>query len=132
MNRCLTVIAVLLILTGCAEMVTSTLQVTSDTALVANLRSLHTIQTQFMLKNQHFGTFEELRKAGMIDEAFAAGKKHNYLITLVSADEKGYVVKADPAPENKLCTRHFYLDQTGIVRAAEKRPAGPTDPPAVM
>jgi hypothetical protein len=132
MNRYFLIFVALLVLGGCAETITSTLQAGHDVALIAELRTLHTMQIQFMIKNQRYGTLAELRGAGMIDEALASGKKHKYIITLVSADEKSYAVRADPDPENKLCTRHFYLDQTGLVRAAENRPAGPNDPPAVM
>jgi len=132
MTKFLFVLGTILVFSGCAETVTSTLQAGSDTAVIADLRSLHTMQTQYMLKNQRFGTLEELHGAGLIDQAMASGKKHKYIFSLVSADAKGYAVKADPEPDNKLCERHFYLDQTGIVRAAEKRPAGPGDPPAVM
>jgi len=117
---------------GCEGYVTEPLKAGSDIAVIADLRALHNAQTQFMMKNNRFGTLEELKDAGFIDAALAAGRKHKYVITLVSADERAYAFRADPDAKNKLSTRHFYLDQTGLVRACEGGPAGPDDPPATM
>lgn len=117
---------------GCEAYITEPLKAGSNIAVIADLRGLHIAQTQFLMNNNRFGTLEELRGANLIDGALAAGKKHKYVITLVSADERSFAFRADPDAENKLNTRHYYVDQTGLVRACEGGPAGPSDPPATM
>ncbi len=131
--RITTVIVLLLIAAGCTEQAVSTMRAAGDLAVVAELRNLHIAQTQFYQRNNRYGTLEELRGAGMInDPALAAGKKHNYTFTVVSANESGYAFRADPEDDSKFSYRHFYIDQTGLVRANHTKPAGPNDPPCVM
>lgn len=132
MKKYLPGIFVLLVLAGCPERTTDVLRAGKDAAVILDLRSLHTVQTQFLIKNGRYGTLEELRDAGLIDSHLAAGRKHSYVITIVSADARGYVLRADPDAENKLSYRHYYMDQTGLVRLNHSRPAGPSDPPASM
>jgi hypothetical protein len=129
--RSLAVIAAALVLAGCTEQAVSTARAAGDLAVVAELRNLHTAQTQFFQRNNRFGTLEELADF-VADPALRAGRKHNYIFTLVSADESSYAFRADPADESKFSYRHFYIDQSGTVRANHTRPAGPNDPPCVM
>ena len=124
------VFCALILVAGCAEQVISTMQAGNEIAMIMDMRSLHIGQTQFMMQKQRYGTIDDLRAGGFVGPAIASGKKHGYTITLVSADARSYVVRADPDPENKLDLRHFYLDQTGVIRANHMKPAGPNDPPA--
>ena len=128
-------IGVLLALAGCSgcdEYVTEPIKTGTDIGVIAEMRSIHIAQTQFRMENNRYGTFEELKGANLLDPALASGRKLKYVFTLISADVMSYAVKADPDAGNKLNTRHFYVDQTGLVRACEGRPAGPGDPPASM
>jgi len=125
----LLIVGTLLALTGCSgcdEYVTKPLKMGTDIGVIAELRAIHIAQTHFIAQNNRYGTPEELREANLLDN------KHKYVFTFISADEMTFAVKADPNPENKLNTRHFYVDQTGLVRACEGRSAGPNDPPATM
>ena len=131
----LLILAMLLALTGCSgcdEYVTEPLKMGTDIGVIAELRAIYIAQTQFRAQNNKYGTFEELKEASLIDAAVASGNKHKYVFTFISADEMSFAVKADPDPNNKLSTRHFYVDQTGLVRACEGRSAGPGDSPATM
>lgn len=126
-----TIIAVMLIAAGCTEQAANTMRAAGDLAVVAELRNLHMAQTQFFQKNNRFGTLEEL--SGFVaDPALRAGRKHGYIFTLMKADENGYAFRADPEDDKKLNYRHFYVDQTGTVRANHTKQAGPNDPPCVM
>jgi hypothetical protein len=120
-------VAIVLVVAGCAEHITTPLKAGTEVAVLAELRNLHIAQTQYMMKNQRFGTLAELKAAKLIDDAVASGRLHGYVLTEVSVGSKDYAFRAAPDGENKLNTRHFYLDQTGTVREAEKRPAGPND-----
>lgn len=132
MARFLLLAAAALTLMGCAEQAVTAMESANETAIIATLRSLHAIQTQFLMSKQRYGSLEELRSEGLVDHSIAGGKKHGYVFTVVSADERGYALRADPAPDNRLNQRHFYIDQSGVVRASYNRPAGSEDMPAVM
>ncbi len=72
--------------------------------------------------------------AGFIDSVLASGQKSGYRFTYVPGptDERGfretYAALADPvSPESG--HRHFFTDETGVIRAETDRPAGPNSPP---
>ncbi|MBZ5661488.1 MAG: prepilin-type N-terminal cleavage/methylation domain-containing protein [Acidobacteriia bacterium] len=71
--------------------------------------------------------------AGLIDSVLAAGAKSGYAFTynVLTQDALGHVtgysLNADPLTPST-GTRHFYTDQTSVIRANETTTAGPTDP----
>jgi hypothetical protein len=130
-SRTAMVLGLLLIAAGCTQEAVNTMRAAGDVAVIAELRNLHIAQTQFFQRNNRFGTLEELKRF-IADPALRAGRKHGYIFTLVSADESSFAFRADPEGEDELNYRHFYVDQTGMVRANHTRPAGPNDPPCVM
>lgn len=73
--------------------------------------------------------------AGLIDEVLAGGVKQGYLInyTPLTTDASGHTatfsVTADPITQGTTGQRHFYTDQTCVIRVNNSVPAGPTDLP---
>jgi type IV pilus assembly protein PilA len=73
--------------------------------------------------------------ADLIDTVLASGIKSGYYFTLtpLTYDNQGnvitYSLNADPQVVNSTGTRHFYTDQTGVIRANETVTAGPSDTP---
>jgi type IV pilus assembly protein PilA len=73
--------------------------------------------------------------AQLIDEVLATGKKSGYQFTylVVTTDAQGnatsYSVNADPLVPNYTGTRHFYADQTAVIRENDTAPAAATDSP---
>jgi type IV pilus assembly protein PilA len=71
--------------------------------------------------------------AGLIDSVLAAGAKSGYSFTysVLTQDALGHVtgysLNADPLTTST-GTRHFYTDQTSVIRANETTTAGPSDP----
>jgi type IV pilus assembly protein PilA len=71
--------------------------------------------------------------AGLIDTVLGAGAKSGYTFTYnvltqdVLGHVTGYSLNADPL-NSSTGTRHFYTDQTSVIRANENASAGPTDP----
>lgn len=71
--------------------------------------------------------------AGLIDIVLAAGSKSGYSFTynVLTQDALGHVtgysLNADPLTTST-GTRHFYTDQTSVIRANETTTAGPSDP----
>jgi type IV pilus assembly protein PilA len=72
--------------------------------------------------------------AGLIDVVIASGMKNGYLYSygVVTQDTLGhvidYLIVADPQVPGTTGQRHFYTDQTGVIRANDSAAAGPTDP----
>jgi len=73
--------------------------------------------------------------AGLIDQSLASGTKSGYVFTfnVLSTDAQGnpatYSVNADPQTQNRTGQRHFYTDQTCVIRGNTSVQAGPTDSP---
>lgn len=73
--------------------------------------------------------------AELIDEVLAGGKKSGYQFTYIvlTTDAQGnatsYSVNADPLVPNYTGSRHFYADQTAVIRENDTAPAAGTDNP---
>ena len=80
------------------------------------------------------GINPDQNNAGLIDEVLAAGSKSGYVInyTPLTTDTYGhtatYSVTADPQ-SSTTGQRHFYSDQTCVIRVNTTVQAGPTDLP---
>jgi prepilin-type N-terminal cleavage/methylation domain-containing protein len=80
------------------------------------------------------GGAPDQNNAGLIDTALASGNKSGYVFTYIqlTADPSGhtstYSVSADPLTSTT-GQRHFYSDQTCVIRSNVSAPAGPTDLP---
>ena len=72
--------------------------------------------------------------AGLIDENLASGVKSGYIFkyTPLTTDAQGntatYSINADPQSPST-GQRHFYTDQSCVIRSNVTGPAGPTDLP---
>ena len=72
---------------------------------------------------------------GLIDDVLAMGTKLNYRFTYVAGpvDSRGkiqtYTVRADPTEPGKTGKRHYFTDQTGVIRFEEKKEADQNSPP---
>ncbi|HEX3377517.1 MAG TPA: prepilin-type N-terminal cleavage/methylation domain-containing protein [Candidatus Acidoferrales bacterium] len=73
--------------------------------------------------------------AGLIDQVLAAGVKQGYQITYtpLTTDAQGhtvtYSITADPLNPGTTGQRHFYTDQSCVIRSNISTTAGPTDLP---
>jgi type IV pilus assembly protein PilA len=71
--------------------------------------------------------------AGLIDDVLAAGAKSGYTFTysILTQDGlghvTGYALNADPLTTTT-GQRHFYTDQTSVIRSNDSVSAGPSDP----
>jgi hypothetical protein len=75
-----------------------------------------------------YGTLEELIAEGLVDDGFV--RRDDYKIELTTIGDR-FEVTATPRNYGKTGRRSFYLDQSGVVRAADHkgRPATADDPP---
>ncbi len=81
------------------------------------------------------GINPDQNNAGLIDETLASGIKGGYVITYtpLTFDPQGnpstYSVTADPQVPGTTGTRHYYTDQSCVIRWNDTAQAGATDPP---
>ena len=66
--------------------------------------------------------------ANLIDSVLANGQKSGYLFSYRRSPE-GYIVNADPVTPGTTGQRHFFTDQTGVIRAKPDGPANENSPP---
>ncbi len=72
--------------------------------------------------------------ADLIDSVFAGGVKSGYIFTYVPAAAiagiiYSYVLNADPVTPGTTGQRHFFTDQSGVIRANPTAKAAATDTP---
>jgi type IV pilus assembly protein PilA len=81
------------------------------------------------------GTTNSATNAELIDSVLSSGTKSGYIFsyTALASDGLGYVtsysVNADPTVPGYTGARHFYTDQSGVIRENDTVAAGPTDNP---
>jgi type IV pilus assembly protein PilA len=90
--------------------------------------------TQGLTQLSGSGVNPDQNNAGLIDQVLASGTKQGYAITYtpLTTDAQGntssYSVTADPI-SSTTGQRHFYADQSCVIRSNVSVPAGPNDPP---
>jgi len=81
------------------------------------------------------GGTPDMNKAALLDEVLTSGTKHGYIFTYAPIDTDGnglpesFTINADPIIPGSSGDRHFYMDQSGVVRQKANAAAGPGDPP---
>ena len=71
----------------------------------------------------------------LIDSVLANGQKYGYLFfyRAIDKDKDGkfdaYIINADPVTAGTTGEKHYFTDETGIVRADDKNPATANSPP---
>lgn len=143
----LIVIAVIMVIAGIAipNFIRSKMRA-NEAGAVANLR---TISTASVVYNTTYGAgfasslaalggnpaTPSSSQAGLIDAVLSAGVKSGFIFTytVVATDAAGnaqaYSVTADPITPGTTGDRHFYTDQTSIIRENLTTTAGPSDSP---
>lgn len=93
----------------------------------SSLRTLHSAEATYQATKGagQYGTLDELAAAGLIDQRLAAGSKNGYKFTVeVTTNETnypGFVVVGVPVAYGSSGIRSFYIDETGVIRAGDKR-----------
>lgn len=67
--------------------------------------------------------------ADLIDSVLAKGQRSGYLFSYRTTPA-GYMVNADPVTSGTTGQRHFFTDQTGVIRAKPDGPANENSPPS--
>ena len=143
----LIVVAVILIIAGTAipNFIRSKMRA-NEAGAVANMR---TITTASVVYNTTYGVgfapslaglggnpaTPSAAQAGLIDSVLSAGVKSGYSFTYTvlavdaNNNAQAYSVNADPITPGTTGDRHFYTDQSAVVRQNLTASAGPSDSP---
>ncbi|HEV7905656.1 MAG TPA: hypothetical protein VGO96_17580 [Pyrinomonadaceae bacterium] len=94
------------------------------------LRMLHSAEEEHKESTGHYGTLEELKAAGRLNEEHETMELENYEIRLSVSGDK-FEATATPKAYPKLGRRSYYIDHTGSLRGSDTggKPASVSDPP---
>ena len=63
-----------------------------------------------------------------IDSVLASGTKQGYRFTYTFIDSESFTLNADPAVTGKTGTRHFFANESGVIKANRDGEASSADP----
>lgn len=143
----LVVVAVILIVAAIAipNFIKSKIRA-NEAAAVSNLRNVTTAEVVYtttynigyapaLINLGGNGATVDQNNAGLIDDVLANGLKSGYIFSyaVVNRDSQGnpttFTLNADAQSPGFTGQRHFYVDQTNVIRENDTAPAGPSDPP---
>lgn len=71
--------------------------------------------------NGMYGTLQQLRQAGLIDASLGSGSVYGYRFAITTGESPAaYFATAVPALYRKSGLRSYFIDQTGVLRGADK------------
>ncbi|MFA5270989.1 MAG: prepilin-type N-terminal cleavage/methylation domain-containing protein [Candidatus Omnitrophota bacterium] len=94
----------------------------NEFAALANMRSLFNAVQMYFTDNKSYPTtmvelLESSSGPGYISKKLATtGKKSGYIFIYTSNDMNSFYFNADPEAVGKTGRRHFYIDQSGVLR----------------
>jgi type IV pilus assembly protein PilA len=110
----------------------------NESSAVGVLRTVNTAAVSYQAGHPEAGypqTLDAMSADGLIDPSIAAGERHGYRFTYTALDENGdgvieaYVVNADPVTPGTTGRRHFFTDESGVIRVESDQMASKESPP---
>lgn len=96
---------------------------------IQSLRTISTAQHLYYLKFKTYGTLAALMPEGTLDPKLTSGSKSAYLFAItVDLAAKTWYSTATPE-EEAINTRHFFVDETAVIRSKLGSPADATSTP---
>lgn len=98
----------------------------NEASSLACLRQIYEAQDAYYRTNQQFGTLDQLVTAELIRPELAAGEKNGYRFKVglsinEETEQPGFEIVAIPVSYPNSGRRSFYLDESGVIRAADAR-----------
>jgi hypothetical protein len=81
------------------------------------------------------GSAPDAGAAGLIDSNLAGGQRYGYNFTYQASSSRGdgvldtFRLNADPVVQDNTGVRHFFVDESGVIRYQEDGPANANSPP---
>ena len=101
----------------------------NEASAISSLRTLTTVNEQYRTRFQNYSDdLNSLTTAGYIDSVLGGGQKSGYTFDY-SKNGSTWSCKADPVSEGNDGDRHFFVDQSGIIRFSAASEANATSSP---
>ncbi len=109
----------------------------NEGSAIRTMQNISAAQATYYSSAGQYGTMEELAQAGLIDPVLVSGNKNGYKFNVQfdpdTPPSVGYHAYGLPVVYQKTGRRSFYVDETSVIRAADKGPytvgGGKFDPP---
>ena len=88
-----------------------------DHVSLQNVKRVRRAEKEFLEVKGRYGTLEELGQLKLIPEGLRDGSDNGYSFEL-KTDGASYSVNADPLPDPGQIHNHFFMDETGVIRAS--------------
>jgi type II secretory pathway pseudopilin PulG len=103
----------------------------NEGSAMATMRSISVAESDYQSSHETYGTLEQLAEAHLLNPATAAGERNGYKFKVqMSASEypnpPGFEVVGVPISYPNSGRRSFYMDETGVIRAADAQGADAT------
>lgn len=115
----------------CVEAFASPAQ--NERFVIHSVRNLHSAQMTYSATfgDGNYGTFQNLVEAGFIDSSLASGLKYGYTFQLFATNASAGTpatlrITATPLNYRKTGRRSFFIDESGVLRGADKMGAAAT------
>jgi hypothetical protein len=109
-----------------------------EASVAATLRAIHAAEAKYIAKAGAgaYGTLDQLERAGLVDKGQIAAAQRGYSFDVKIGAAKSdsaatYSISANPLTYGVSGRNSFFIDQTGVLRAADNEggPADATVPP---
>ena len=103
--------------------------VANESNVLSTLRTIHVAAASYQVEHDEYpASLQELGAESLVpldSQLAATGQQSGYqFVYKPTAAKKGYVIHADPVFIHT-GQRHFFMDETGVIRSANDRSAGP-------
>jgi type IV pilus assembly protein PilA len=97
---------------------------------VASLKVIHSAQSTHMASHNTYASLNDLTTRQYIeDSALSSGYKSSYHFSILTADTTSYQATARPTNPIGGEWRHFFINESGVIRHALGTPANELSPP---
>jgi prepilin-type N-terminal cleavage/methylation domain-containing protein len=98
-----------------------------EASSVGTLRTITTAEANYITANMRYGTLAELISNKLVDAELVSSNRNGYTYTLTLPSTVSYNVTATPVV-NATQMRHFYADDSGVIREQFGAAATATSP----
>ena len=105
----------------------------NEAGAIMSLRTLFSAEATYQATagNGDYGTLDELRTSGLIDDVLGEGHRYGYLFRIrrevrSSESQPSIEIVAVPRTYRQTGRRSFYMNETGVIRSADKNGAEAT------
>ena len=105
----------------------------NEASAISSMRTLTTVNEQYRTRFAtstigYSDSLNNLQLTGYIDQVLGAGTKSGYIFTYAGT-RTTWTCNADPETAGTTGDRHFFVDESGVIRANGAAAAGLGDPP---